>query len=106
MSLGGFSANMDIIRYVELRWVLTTFPDHNRNEIYIEISPTNNNIFFVGVIDFNARYFNLRSGKFVQNRVVHESDTNSVLFLPVVMPLEPDQMTPTLCLLIQYSMRR
>ena len=87
---------MDIIRDVESGLVFKTFPDHKGNEISIETSPTNNNPFFIGSIDFNARFLNIRSRKFVQNLVGHESDTNSAFFLPMEMPLAPDHMTPTL----------
>ena len=47
----------------------------------IETTLTNNNISFIGSIDFNTRFFYIRSGKFFQNLVGHESNTNSVLLL-------------------------
>ena len=53
-SLGRVSAIMDIIWDMEAGLVLKTFPGHKGNEMSIETSPTNNNIFFIGIIDFNA----------------------------------------------------
>ena len=55
--MGEVSAIMDIIRDVESGLVLKNFTDHKGNEIFIETSPTNNNLFIVGIIDFNARFF-------------------------------------------------
>ena len=97
---------MDIIWDVESGLVSESFPDNKVNKMSIETSPTNNNLFFIEIIDFNARIFYFCSGKLVHNHVGHESDINSVFFLPMVIPLAPDQMNPNLCFLIKYSMKR
>ena len=68
----------------------------------IELIPTNNNIFFIETIDLNSRVWDIHSGKFVNNYVGHESDTNSVLLLTMEIPLALDQMIPPVFFLIQY----
>ena len=99
-SLGGFSAIMDIIWDVDSGFILRTFPDHKVNYMSNETCPTNNNLFIVGSIDFNARSFYIRTVTFLQNHVGHEYDTNSVLFPPMENTLALDQMTQPLCCLI------
>ena len=54
-------------------------------------------------MDLNARVWGIHSGKFVNNHVGHEYDTNSVLLFPIEVPLALDQMTPPVFCLIQYS---
>ena len=56
----------------------------------IENTPTNNNIFFIETIDLTARVWDIHSRNFVKNHVGHESDTNSVFFFPMEMPLALD----------------
>ena len=56
-SLVAVSAVMDIILGVVSELVFKTFPDHKFNVMSIENSPTNNNLFFIGHIDFNASFF-------------------------------------------------
>ena len=100
-SLGVISAIMDIIRDVDSGLVLKTFTDHKGKDMSIETIPINNNLCVIGSIDFNARFSYIHSEKFVQNHVGHEYDTNSVFFLPMEIPLAPNQMTPPLCCLVQ-----
>ena len=76
---------MDILWGVESGFILKIFPDHKGNVMPIKNRPTNNNI--IGSIDLNSRVFCIRSGNFFQNYVGHESDTNSVFFFPMEMPL-------------------
>ena len=92
--MGGVSIIMDIIWGVESWLILKTFPDNKVNIMYIEISPNNNNIFVIRSIYLNSRVWYIHSRKFFQNHVGHESDTNSVFFFPMEMPLALDQMTP------------
>ena len=70
-----------IIWGVESGLVFRNFPGHNGSVIYIEIIPNNNNIFVIESIEFNSRVCYIHIGKFFQNHVGHESNTNSVFFL-------------------------
>ena len=85
---------MDILRGVDSGLVLKKNPDDKDNAMSIEIIIINNNICFIETIDLNVRVWDIHSGKFVKNHVGHESDTNSVFFFPMEMPLALDQMTP------------
>ena len=85
---------MDILRGVDSGLVLKKNPDDKDNAMSIEIILINNNICFIETIDLNVRVWDIHSGKFVKNHVGHESDTNSVFFFPMEMPLALDQMTP------------
>ena len=62
--MDGVSAIMDIIRGVESVLILKTFPDHNGNVIYIETSPTNNNLFIIRSIDLNVWVWDIHNIKF------------------------------------------
>ena len=56
-SLYGVSEIMDILRCVESGLVLKPFPDTKVHVMSIKKSPTNNNLFVIGRIDFNDRVF-------------------------------------------------
>ena len=56
-----FSEIMYIIWGIESVLGLKTFPDHRGNLMCIEIIPTNNNLFVIGIIDFNERVLNICS---------------------------------------------
>ena len=74
-----------MIQGVDSGLVLKNSTDHKENVRSIEISPTNNNIFFLETIDLNAWLWGIHS------------------LSPMEMTLELDQMNPPIFLLIQYS---
>ena len=76
---------MYIIQDVESGLVFKISPDHKVNEMSIETIPANNNLFVIGIIDFNVSFLNIRSEKFFENHVDHEYDTNSLFFLPMTI---------------------
>ena len=104
--MGGVSVIMDIIWGVESGLVLKTFPDDKGIDMSIETSTTNSNLFLIGSIDFNARFFYIPGRKFVHNHVGHASYTKLVFFLPTEITLVPDHMNSPLCCLIKDYMKR
>ena len=63
--------------------VLKTFIDHMGNMIFIEIIPTNNNIFVIERIKSTHKMWEIHNGKCFQTHVVHEYKIIILLFLPV-----------------------